>query len=61
MKKAFKIKLTIFINCETLQGFLRGWLLTLQARKSNSMSVDETAKALGVKQQVGYQLVNSRL
>lgn len=40
---------------------LRRWLLTLRARKGSSVSVDEAAKALGVKQQVAYQLVHSGL
>ncbi|WP_083851186.1 helix-turn-helix domain-containing protein [Pusillimonas noertemannii] len=40
---------------------LRRWLLTLRAHKGRSLSVDEAAKALGIKQQVAYQLVHSGL
>lgn len=46
---------------EVRRADLRRWLLTFRARKDSSLSVDEAAKALGVKQQVGYQLVHSGL
>ena len=46
---------------EVRQTDLRRWLLTFRARKDSSVSVDEAAKALGVKQQVGYQLARSGL